>query len=201
MSGPLFMIKNASFAPNSVPELVDYVKKRPGQTYGSVAVGSIHHLAMAQFAKMAGLTMTHIPYKGANEATPALVAGEVPLMFITLPSIQGHINSGKLKLLASGSPERSKLMPDVPSMAELGFAGFESMTRLGFLARAGTPAPIIARLNEEFRKALAAPDVQARIRAIGMEVDATTPEAFGATIKSERVYYSDLIKQVGVKTY
>ncbi|MEA2979477.1 MAG: hypothetical protein QOF09_1300 [Alphaproteobacteria bacterium] len=201
MSGCLFLVKNANFAPNSVPELVEYAKKNPGLAYGSVAVGSSHHLAMAQFAKMAGLTMTHVPYKGANEATPAIVAGEVPLMFITLPSVQGHINAGKLKILAAGSPQRSKLMPEVPTMAELGFAGFESMTKLGFLVRAGTPAPIVARINEEFGKALNTPEVQARVHAIGMEVEASSPDAFGTIIKSERTYYSDLIKQVGVKTY
>jgi tripartite-type tricarboxylate transporter receptor subunit TctC len=201
MSGPLFFVKNTNFAPNSIPELVAHTKKNPGLTYGSVAVGSSHHLAMAQFAQMAGLTMTHIPYKGANEATPAIVAGEVPIMFITLPSILGHLKTGKLKILAAGSPQRSKLMPDVPTMAELGFTGFESMTKLGFLVRAGTPAPIVARINEEFSKALNSPEVQARVTAIGMEVEASSPEQFGAIIKSERTYYGDLIKQVGVKTY
>ena len=156
---------------------------------------------MAQFAQMAGLTMTHIPYKGANQATPAIVAGEVPIMFITLPSILGHLKTGKLKILAAGSPQRPKLMPDVPTMAELGFTGFESMTKLGFLVRAGTPAPIVARINEEFSKALNSPEVQARVTAIGMEVEASSPERFGSIIKSERAYYGDLIKQVGVKTY
>lgn len=197
--GTYVLVANAALGVSSVQELIAVAKARPGLNYGSPGSGQTHHLAMAQFALMANLNLTHIPYKGVAQATPALVAGDVSIMFVTLPSISTFVKDGKVRILAAGSAQRSPLMPDVPTVAESGFPGFEVGISMGYAVPAGTPRHVIDLLNAEFVKALRSAEVQSRLASLGMEVVAGTPEQFAERIRRDQEYYKRLVPQIGLK--
>src|SRR4029453_16350770 len=134
------------------------------------------------FAYTAGLRMTHIPYKGTGPALNDLLGGHIPLMFVPIPAAHGNVAAGKLRALAVTGAQRSKLMPDVPTIAENGLPGFDVALRYGLVAPAGTPRPIIERLNKELRAALATEDVIRRLAIDGAEPLSTTPEEYAADI-------------------
>lgn len=197
--GTFFLVANSSLGVNSVQELIALAKTRPGINYGSPGSGQTHHLAMAQFALIAGVNLTHVPYKGVAQATPALLSGDVSIMFVTLPSVLSHVKAGKLRILAAGSSQRSPLMPDVPTVAESGLPGFEIGLSMGFVVPAATPRAVIERLNAEFVKALKSPDTESRLVGLGMEVVAGTPEQFAEQLRKDQEHYPRLVRQIGLK--
>ena len=197
--GTFYLVANSSLGVNSVQELIALAKTRPGINYGSPGNGQTAHLAMAQFALMAGVNLTHVPYKGVAQATPALIAGDVSLMIVSLPSVLPHVKAGKLRILAVASSQRSSLTPEVPTIAESGLAGFEVEVSLGFFVPAATPRAVVERLNTEFAKALKSPDTASRLEGFGMEVVAGTPEQFAERIRRDKEYYGQLVRKIGLK--
>ncbi len=197
--GPFFLVANPSLGVHSVQELIALAKTRPGINYGSPGNGQQHHLTMEQFALMAGVSFTHVPYKGVLQATPALVAGDVSLMFLTLPSMAALAKAGKLRILAVTSAQRSLLMPEVPTVAEAGFAGFEAVFNMGFAAPAATPRAIVERLNTLFVDALKSPEVESKMLGFGVEMVAGTPEQFAEQIRKDQEHFARLVSQTGLK--
>jgi tripartite-type tricarboxylate transporter receptor subunit TctC len=197
--GTYFLVANSSLGVNSVSELIALAKAKPGINYGSPGNGQIPHLALAQFALMAGVNLTHVPYKGVAQSVPALLAGDVSVTLIALPAVLSHVKAGKLRILAAASPQRSLLMPEVPTVGESGLPGYEFEVSLGFFAPAGTPRAVIQRLNIEMVKALKAPDSESRLATFGLEVMAGTPEQFGERIRKDQEYYGKLVSQIGLK--
>lgn len=197
--GTYILVANASLGVSSVQELIAVAKAKPGLNYGSPGSGQTHHLAMAQFALMADLNLTHIPYKGVAQATPALLSGDVSIMFVTLPSISSFVKDGKVRILAAGSAQRSPLMPDVPTVAESGLPGFEVGISMGYAVPAGTPRHVIDLLNAEFVKALKTTEAQSKLSGLGMEVVASTPEQFAERIRRDQDHYKRLVTQIGLK--
>lgn len=196
----LFLVVNASLEASSVREFIALAKARPGMNYGSAGTRGVHHLAMEQFIQMSGIRLTHIPYKGVVQTVPALITGEVSAMFNSLPSVAPHVKAGKLRVLAAGSPQRSPLMPEVPTVAESGLPGFEALYNMGFAAPAGTPRELIEVLRTQVGKALQQPDVNEKLNAVGLEVVLSTPAEFREQIRREQAYYAKLVGATQLKS-
>jgi tripartite-type tricarboxylate transporter receptor subunit TctC len=196
--GQYFLIAHPSIG--SVQELVAAAKAQPGKiNYASPGNATVHHLVMEQFKLMAGIELTHIPYKGVIQATPALLSNEASVMFNTLPSIASHVKAGKLRILAAGSPQRSPVMPEVPTVAESGFPGFEVSSGTGFAAPAGTPRPVIERLNGAIVRALRSPALLEKMGGFGQRVVGGTPEQFGEQMRRDQELYAKLIRAINLK--
>jgi tripartite-type tricarboxylate transporter receptor subunit TctC len=200
IQGPMYLVAHAGAEVNSVQDLVALAKNNPGRiNYGSPGNATLHHLGMEQLALASGAKMTHIPYKGVAQATPGLLAGDVTAMFAALTSVTQHAKAGKLRILAVGSPQRSSLTPDVPSMTEAGFPGVEVAVNMGFATHAGAPRPMIDRLNAELLKVLKAPEVAARLEGFGVKVAGSTPEQFAAQLNQDKESYTRLVRQTNLK--
>src|SRR3954471_13194194 len=185
-SVPYVLVVDPSLPVTNVQQLIALVKSKPGQmNYASAGNGSTHQFCAELLKSMAGLDIVHVPYKGSPPAIAGLLGREVSLMFANVADIGSQIRSGKVKPLAVTTAKRAASLPDVPTMSEAGLPGFEIVSWFGLLAPAGTPAPIVARLNAETNKALARQDVQQTLGAQGLEVAPGTPEQFAAHIKSE----------------
>src|SRR5205814_1703651 len=181
---PNVLVVNPSLPVNSVKELIAYAKANPGKlSFGSGSNGSAGHLAGELFKVDTGADMVHIPFKGGAPAMQALLAGDTQLMFDNLANAMPQVKAGKLRALAVTTAERSKLAPDLPTMAEAGLRGFDISTWFGLLAPAGTPPDVIARWNADVTRILAAPDMRERLAAQGAEAAPTTPAAFGEFIR------------------
>jgi tripartite-type tricarboxylate transporter receptor subunit TctC len=184
----------------TVKELIALAKARPGQlVYASGGSGGTGHFAGEMFSRQAGIKMLHVPYKGAAPALTDLLAGQVQLMFSTMPPALPQVKAGKLKAIAVTSAKRSLTTPELPTIAEAGLPGFEAITWYGMAAPAGTPKPIVTRLNAEVIKLLHMPEVRDRLLATGTEVSGTSPEAFAAYIKSETVKWAKVVKESGAR--
>lgn len=189
-----------SVAANSVKELVALAKPKPGQlNYASGGVGTIGHLSAELLQHAAGIKLNHIPYKGSGQAVIDLVGGQVGIMFSGLAAVAGHAKAGKLKLLAVTGKQRMPIAPDIPTIAESGYSGFEAVGWFGLIAPARTPRAIINRLNAETVKAANAPEVRDRLTGIGFDVVTSTPEAFARYIQSEVIKWRQVAKQMGLK--
>ena len=189
-----------SITANSVRELIALAKQQPGKlSYGSGGAGSGNHLAGALFSSMAGVTLTHVPFRGANPAITDVMGGHVTMIFSSLPPTLGNIRSGMLRALGMATQTRSRVLPDVPTIDEAGLPGFEAEQRYGLLAPAGTPAPIVARLNAALREALGSPEVIARIAADGAEPAPSTPEQYIRDIDREETKWSKVVRDAGAK--
>lgn len=182
----------------SVKELIALAKAKP-LNYGSSGVGGTGHLAGELFNTMAGVKMTHVPYKGGGPAMIDLVGGQVQLVFATAASAVPQIKGGRIKGIAVTTAKRSALMPNLPTIAEAGLPGFEANNWYGVLAPAKTPRPIIMRLNSEIAKVLAIPDVKNFLFNQGLDPAPGTPEKFGAYIKSETAKWAKVVKASGAK--
>ena len=147
VSTPLFLAANAALQIESVKQFIDYAKAKPGVLYGSSGNGSSHHLGMELFRLLTGVSMTHVPYKGVAQSVPAVITGDVAVIFAALPSLAPHVKTGKIRLIAVGTAKRTPIMPDVPTVAESGAPGFEIDADIGFLAPTGTPREVVAKLN------------------------------------------------------
>ena len=197
---PTILVVHPSLPVRSVKEVVALAKSRPGQlNYGSGATGSASQMATELFKRMARVDIVKISYKGNGPAILALVAGEVQLGFATPGSVSTHIKTGKLRPLAVTSAERSPLLPDLPTVAASGLPGYEMVSIVGMLAPAATPAAIISRLNQEIARALQRPEVKERFLAVGVEPVASTPEEFGAKIRSEMERLGPVIREAGIR--
>jgi tripartite-type tricarboxylate transporter receptor subunit TctC len=187
-----------SVAAGSVKELIALAKSKPLNA-GSSGVGGTGHLAIELFNTMAGVKMTHVPYKGGGPAIIDLVAGNIHMIFATAASAVPQIKAGKLKGIAVTTIKRSQLVPDLPTISEAGLKGFDANNWYGLLAPARTPRPIIDRLNAETTKILHSPDIKTILFNQGLDVAPGTPEQFAAYIKSERAKWAKVIKASGAK--
>jgi len=190
---------HTSMPVKSIKELIALAKARPGElNYGSSAIGGPAHLASELFKSMAGVNMVHIPYKGGVAQNTALITGEVHMSIADAGGAMPHVKSGKLRPLAVTSATPSALLPDLPTVAA-SLPGFESVGLTGMFAPGKTPATIINRLNQEIVRFLNLPDVKERFLNAAVEVVASSPDQFAATIKSEVVKMNKLIKEAGIK--
>jgi tripartite-type tricarboxylate transporter receptor subunit TctC len=185
---------------HSVTELIALAKKQPGKlNYASAGPGSGIHLATELFASMAAIKLTQVPYKGSAPALNDLLGGHVDIYFSSLPPAVGIAAQGKVRALAVTGLRRSHVFPDLPTVAEAALAGYEAVLHYGIAAPAGTPPPILDRLNAALRKALAAPEIEALLINTGAEPLPSTPEEYAADIDREETKWSRIVKAVGVK--
>ncbi len=199
-STPNILVVHPSVPARSAKELIALAKARPGQLdYASSGGGSSAHLAAELFNSMAGVKMTHVPYKGGGPAVIALVGGQCSVGFATTPSVLPQVKSGKLRGLAVTSAQRSASTPDLPTLSEAGVPGYDAGTWYGLLVPTGTPKEIIARLHAESTRQLRQPDVRERLDATGFEPIGNTPEEFGAYIRSEIEKWSKVVKASGAR--
>ena len=197
---PLMLVVHPSLPVKNVQELIAYAKANPGKlSFASSGPGGAPHMSGELFKSMAGLDMIHVPYKGSTAAHADLLAGRVSLMFDTVSAISPHVKSGALRALAVTTAKRSAAMPDVPTMAEAGMKGYETSTWGGILAPAGTPKDVVAKLNAEINKALAAQDVRQRMLDAGIEPAGGTPQQFTAFIQSEMAKWAKVAKTAGIQ--
>ena len=196
----LVVLVHPAVPAKTIPELIALAKAEPGKlTYASAGVGSGIHLAAELFAFMAGVKLTHIPYKGSAPALTDLIGGHVSIYFSSLPPAIGLVQDGKVRALAVTGPERSKIFPDLPTVAEAGLPGYAAVLHYGIVAPAGTPRPVVDKLAGALRTAIAAPDVQQRIAADGAEVMGMTPDEYAADIDREEAKWSDIVRRSGAK--
>jgi len=199
-TGPNVLVVHPSLPVKTVKDLIALARQQPGQmNYASVGPGSIQHLAGESFNLLAGVKTVHVPYKGSSPAGLDLMAGQVAFMFDTTPPIVAFVKSGRMRALAVTTATRSALLPDVPTVAESGLPGFDFSTWWGLMAPAAVPRQVIDRLNAELGKALQQTEVRERILGVGAEPRHTSPEEFGALIRSELARWAKVIKAAGVK--
>lgn len=194
-----FLVAHPSLPVRSVKQLIALAKSQPGQVnYASVGMGSGTHLAAELFAYQAGVRMTHIPYKGTGQVMPDLLGGQVALHFGST-SVVPHVKSGKLVPLAVTGEKRSQVLPNVPTVDESGLRGYEVTSWNAMFAPAGTPAPIIERLNAVVRRGLDLPEAKAVMEKQGLEVTPSTPAELGALVKNDLAKWAKVIKAAGIK--
>jgi tripartite-type tricarboxylate transporter receptor subunit TctC len=194
------MIVNNNVPVKSVPELIDYAKKNPGKlAFASDGNGTTAHLGVEMFKAMTGVQMLHVPYKAASAAMNDLMGGGVQLMMANTPVAGPQAQAGRVRAIGISSPHRSATYPDIPTIAESGVPGFEVTAWGGIVAPAHLPKEIVARLNAEIRTALAAPAVRERFKALGAEIDPSSPEEFLDLSRRETVKWAKIIKQSGAR--
>ena len=197
---PFVFATHPSVPVNTITELIALAKANPGTIrYSTPGTASSNHVAGALFESMAGIKLLHIPYKGSGPAATAVLSGEVQFVITGVGTLIQHWKSGRLKILAFGSDKRHPLWPDIPCTGEAGLAGYEAGTWFGVVTRAGTPRPIIDKLNRGVVAALATADLKERLTAIGFDVSSGTPEAFAAFMQKDRARAAKAIKAAGIK--
>jgi tripartite-type tricarboxylate transporter receptor subunit TctC len=199
-TAPNTLVVHPSFNVHSVAELIAYAKANPGKVnYGSAGVGTVGHVGGELLATTAGIKLTHIPYKGTGPAMTDLLGGHILMSFAPIPAVHESANSGLLRMLAVTSLTRSSLVPDVPTVAEAALPGFEAVLRYGLAAPAGTPRPIIDRLNKEMRTAIMSEELRSRLAIEGAEPLPSTPEEYGIDIDREETQWSKVVKASGAR--
>jgi len=184
----------------TIPELIALAKREDGKlTYASAGIGSGIHLGAELFAYMSGVKLTHIPYKASAPALTDLLGGHVAIYFSSLPPAIGLVQDGKVRALAVTGPERSKIFPDLPTVAEAALPGYAAVLHYGIVAPAGTPKPVVAKLAAALRVAIASPDVASKIAADGAEVMGMSPEEYAADIDREEAKWSEVVRRSGAK--
>ncbi len=192
------LLVHPSVPANSVQELIDLARARPGSlNYASSGNGSAFHLGMEMFKRMAGIDIVHVPFKGSALSVNAMLSGEVQIMLNGTPTGMPYARSGKLRALAVAGARRSALAPELPTIAESGLPGFEMSGWFGTVAPAGTPEPVIARLNAEYLRALNLADVRERLEGFGFEVIGNTPAEFASRMRSESLRMARVIRESG----
>lgn len=197
---PYLLVVNPQVPANTLAELVTLVKSQPGKlNYASAGNGSTTQLATEMLNDVTGMNMAHIPYKGNAAADLAILSNQVEVLFGSMPALLQHAKTNKLRALAVGSTNRSPALPEIPTVAELGYPGFEAALWLGILAPAGTPKPIIDKLNKELVAIVATPDFKAAMDRNGADAMSNTPEQFATLIKNEVGKYGSITKRLGIK--
>jgi tripartite-type tricarboxylate transporter receptor subunit TctC len=197
---PNVLVINSDVAAKDVRELVALMKSRPDDfKYASSGIGSTQHIAGEGFKFAAGVKMIHVPYKGSSQAHLDLISGNVQVMFDTTSSAIAHIKSGKLRALAVTTAKRSSELPTVPTLSEAGVTGFEMSTWYGLYATAGTPREVVARLQAETARVLKLPDVQSKLKSLGGEPGASSPDQFAAMNREEFERFGKLIKDANIR--
>lgn len=197
---PQLLVLHPSLPVNSVKELIKFAKSKPGQiNYASVGPGSPQHLGMEMLKSMAGIDMLHIPYKGTAPAITDVLAGQISLMFNSMPSVLPHVKNKKLKGIAVSSAKRSAAAPDIPTVAEAGLSGFAYVTWYGLYAPAATPKDIVAKLNAEVVRILTAPELSQRFASQGAEPASSTPEQLARHMRDEYESWKKVIKSASIK--
>jgi len=196
---PGILVAHPGFPPSTLKELIDYAKANPGKvTYGSAGAGSSNHLSGLVFEEMAGVKMTHVPYKGGGPLITDLLGGHVDIAFGTLPLYEQHVKSGKMKAIAVLAKERIRQLPNVPIAGDV-LPGFEAKTWFALLAPAGTPKDIVARLQRDVARALNDPKVKEELAGRGFDVVAGSPEALAAFLAEQSDAAGRLIRAAGIK--
>ncbi len=199
-NAPNSLVVNLSFPAKTVAELVAYAKANPGKVnFGSAGAGTASHITGEYFARSAGITLVHIPYKGTGPALTDLLGGHIPMAFAPIPASHPNVTAGKLRALAVTSTTRSGLLPDVPTMVEAGLPGFDASLYYGLAAPAGTPRPIIDKLNKALRDALASHEVKKQLGNDGTEITPGSPEDYADFIDKDEKKWSGLVKISGVE--
>jgi tripartite-type tricarboxylate transporter receptor subunit TctC len=194
------LVVNNDLPVKSVPELIAYAKKNPGKlAFGSDGNGTTAHLGGELFKFMTGTDMLHVPYRAAPAAITDLISGSVQLMIINTPVSGPQAQAGRVRALAISSSKRSPTYPDIPTIAESGVPGFEVVAWGGIIAPAHLPYEIVKRLNAEIRTALASPAVRERFKALGADIDPSTPEEFRELARRETVKWAKVVKFSGAK--
>jgi tripartite-type tricarboxylate transporter receptor subunit TctC len=184
----------------NVRELIALAKKEPGKlNYSSSGIGSVSHVTSEMFANMAGIRLTHVPYKGTEQSVTDLMSGQVAMLFDNVMTAKAHMSSGRLKGIAISSRERSSLEPDLPTIAESGVPGFDSSNWFGIFGPANLPRPIVERVNAEMNKILRDPAVKAKFAQLGFDIGGGTPAEFAALVKREGERWSKVIREAHVK--
>jgi tripartite-type tricarboxylate transporter receptor subunit TctC len=199
-NAPNSLVVHPSFPAKTVAELIAYAKANPGKVnFGSAGAGTASHITGEYFARTAGITLVHIPYKGTGPALTDLLGGHIPMAFAPIPASHPNVTAGKLRALAVTSITRSGLLPDVPTMVEAGLPGFDASLYYGLAAPAGTPRPIIDKLNKALREALGSDEVKKQLGNDGTEITPGTPEDYAAFIDKDEKKWSQLVKASGVE--
>ena len=197
---PNVLVVNPALPVTSVRELVALAKSRPGTlNFASAGNGTSQHLSGELFKVMAAVDMVHVPYKGTAPALAELLAGQVQLTFDNIPALLPHIQSGKLRALAVTPAARSAALPNLPTVAEAGVAGYDASVWFGVFVPAGTPRPLVLRLHSEIARALAVPEIKARMAAMGAEVSGIGPDAFREFWRREIPKWAEVVKAAGIK--
>ena len=197
--GPFLLLVNASLPVRSVKELIALAKSRPGALDIGVSSGGGSHLAAAWFASLANIKVTLVPYKGTGPVTVDTLAGQLHMFFGNVLSNRSHVKSGRLRALAVSSSERSSVLPELPTIAESGVRGYDVTFWHGWIAPAGTPPAIVAKLNAELAKAVRSPDIIKRLADDGAAPVASTPEAFQQLIALEIPRWRSVVKSAGIR--
>lgn len=199
-SVPLIVLAGPKSGINSIADLVAAAKARPGKlTMASSGAGTTNHFAIELFSSMAGVKVLHIPYKGSGPALSELLGSQVETMVDQLAASIGYIKDGRLKVLAVTTARRSAVLPNVPTLDELGYKGYQATTLLGLLAPTGTPQAVIDKLNASIRKVMDNPAVSERFRGLGTEPGASSPEEFSKRIRDELAQWQALVKKLDLK--
>jgi len=197
---PLFLLVHPSIPVNSVKELIALAKAKPGElNFSSSGAGGSMHVAAELFKNMTGVNMVHIPYKGGSPAVADLLSGQVALSFATVLETLSHVKSGRVRALAVTSAARSVAYPDLPTVAEAGVPGYESISWLGLFAPAGTPRDIVNRISSDVQRIIRLPEVKERLLAQGAEPIGTSPEQFALGLQSDIAKYARIIRESGYK--
>jgi tripartite-type tricarboxylate transporter receptor subunit TctC len=199
-STPFALVVAPGITANTVAELTALAKASPGKlTYGSSGTGGAPHLAGELYGRTVGVNIVHAPYKGLAPAITDLLGGHIQVLFADTGLVQPHIKAGKLKALAVTGPQRSALLPEVPTMAEAGVRGYQAGSWYGILAPAGTPAAVVSKVNADVKAALGNAELQKQLATQGMEPAAMSPEQFAAMLREDYDKWGKLIREAGIK--
>ena len=197
---PVVLVVHPSLPVKSVRELIPLAKAHPGQlNYASGGTGSAQHLPMEMLRVETGINIVHVPYKGLGPAFSDVLGGQVPMMFTGVSNVVPYMKTGRLRVLAIGSPKRSATLPDVPTVAEAGVPGFDFDSWTGYLVPVGTPRELIVKLHADITRTLVAPEVRDKLVTLGFDLVGSTPEAFATLIRNDIARFGKLIKAAGIK--
>ncbi|HZV93307.1 MAG TPA: tripartite tricarboxylate transporter substrate binding protein [Caldimonas sp.] len=196
---PFVLVANPQAHLDSVADVIARAKAKPGElSYASAGIGTSNHLAGELFASDAHIKMLHVPYKGSAPALTDVLAGHVPLMFDLQATSLAHVRAGRLKALAVTSPQRSELLPDVPTMSESGLPGYEVSAWFGVFAPAGVPKPIVEKLNAEISAIISSPEMKKRLQDLGVSADVATAPEYAAFVRREAAKWAATVKSAGL---
>lgn len=199
-SSPLVIVASANSPFHTLADVVKEAKAHPGSiNFASSGNGTVAHLAAESFQRTAGIKLTHIPYKGASQGATDVISGQVQLYVSSIPTLIGHIHSGKMRPIAVTSLKRVDDLPQVPTIAESGYKGFEAVTWFGILGPANLPRDVVAKLNADINKALKDPELQKKLGAQGADIAGSTPEQFGKLIRDDIARWGRIVKDSGAR--